>query len=160
MIVIRPLMRGDLDLLADWFAQPHVRAWWGPPEEEMAMVRSDLEGVGAGFEMWIASVEGVPFGYLQDGPPEGAEEPYYQGLEPGARVIDLLIGPPSHLGRGLAAPMLRAHAADLRAAGAPALYIDPDARNERAVRAYRRAGFTEVARHLDAGEETIVMRHA
>lgn len=160
MIAVRPLCGADLPMLADWFAAPHVRAWWGPPEEELDAVRADLERRpgASGFDMWIAEADGAPFGYLQDGPAERAEEPYYAGLEPGARAMDLLIGPPSRLRRGLAAPMVRRHAETLIGQGAPAVYLDPAAANGPALRAYARAGFAEAARHRGGGEETIVMR--
>ena len=148
--------RADLPLLRGWFSEPHVRAWWGTPEEEIAAVEADLGG--GGFAMWIASIEGVPFAYVQDGPPEQAEEPYYADPPEGHRAVDVLIGPPSHLGRGLAAPMLQAFAAHAAGRGIAGLLIDPDAANGPAVRAYRRAGFEEVSRHRDAEGETIVMR--
>ena len=144
-----------LDLLLEWFSQPHVREWWGPPEEELAAVEADLEG--GGFAMWIATLDGAPFGYVQDGDPAGAEEPYYANTPEGARAVDLLIGPPSHLGRGLAAPMLRAFARHVAERGARGLLLDPDAANERAVRAYRRAGFREIRRHRDGDRETVVL---
>ena len=160
MIEIRPLRRADLPLLESWFGEPHVREWWGPPEEEMDAVLADLEGRqgASGFDMWIAELDGAPFGYLQDGPTERAEEPYYAGLGGAARAMDALIGSPAHLGRGHAAPMVRRHAEGLVARGAAAVYLDPDAANERAVRAYARAGFIEVARHRGAGDETVIMR--
>ena len=42
---------------------------------------------------------------------------------------------------------------------APAVVIDPDPDNERAVRAYRRAGFRDVALRRDGdGDMTLVMR--
>ena len=59
----------------------------------------------------------------------------------GARAIDGFIGRPDLTGRGLGARFLRQRGDRLLAAGAPALVIDPDPSNERAVRAYRRAGF-------------------
>lgn len=146
--------RGHLPLLRDWFSYPHVREWWGPPEEELAAVEADLDGNG--FAMWIASLDGVPFAYVQDDDPARAEEPYYVGMPEGARAVDLLIGPPSQLGRGHAAPLLRAFAVHAEARGALGLLLDPDARNERAVRAYRRAEFREIRRHRDESGETIV----
>ena len=143
-------------MLLAWFSQPHVRRWWGPPGEELAMVEADLDG--GRFAMWIATLDGVPFAYVQDCDPALAEEPYYAGAPPGARAVDLLIGPPSHLGRGLAAPLLRAFSDHAAARGAASLLLDPDAGNAPAVAAYRRAGFAEAARDREGGAETVVMR--
>lgn len=155
-VTFAPVGRGDLPLLLRWFSEPHVRVWWGPPEEELAAVVKGLDE--GGFAMWIASAKGVPFAYVQDGPPEQAEEPYYAGAPSGWRAVDVLIGSPAHLGRGLAAPMMRAFAAHAEGRGFAGLLIDPDAANEPAVRAYRRAGFEEALRHRDADGEIIVMK--
>ena len=147
--------RAHLPMLLRWFGEPHVREWWGPPEEELAAVEADLGG--GGFAMWIASLDGAPFAYVQDGDPADAEEPYHAEPPEGARAVDLLIGPPSHLGRGLAAPLLLAFARHAAARGATGLLLDPDARNARAVAAYRRAGFRELFRHDDGSCETLVL---
>lgn len=154
-IAFEAVGRGHLGLLRGWFGEPHVLAWWGPPEEELAAVEADLGG--GGFAMWIASLDGVPFAYVQDGPPEQAEEPYYAGAPAGWRAVDVLIGARSHLGRGLAAPMLRAFADHAAARGVPGLLIDPDAANEPAVQAYLRAGFHELRRHRCEDGKAIVM---
>lgn len=156
-ISFEPVGREHLGLLRGWFSEPHVRAWWGEPDEEVAAVVADLDGVGSGFAMWVAHLDGVPFAYLQDGDPGAAEEPYYADPPDGARCVDLLIGAPSHVGRGLAPPLLRAFAAHAAGRGARMLLIDPDAANAPAVAAYRRAGFEETARHREGPKEIIVM---
>lgn len=141
-------------MLRGWFAEPHVREWWGPPEQEVAAVEADLDG--GRFAVWIASLDGVPFAYVQDCDPAEAEA-YYADAPPGARAADVLIGPPSHLGRGLAAPLLRAFARHAGARGASGLLLDPDGRNARALAAYRRAGFAERRRHRGGACETVVL---
>lgn len=142
-ITLRPLTEADLDLVHGWFGQPHVRAFWGTPEKELAAVKADLAGTGSGFTMLIASVDGAPFAYLQHQPTATAPDPYYADAPLGAQAIDLLIGPLEHLGKGLAAPLLDALAAHLTAQGTTALLLDPDIANTRALKAYRRAGFTD-----------------
>jgi len=63
------------------------------------------------------------------------------------------------IGRGHGSAMLALYARRLLAQGAPAVLIDPDPDNERAVRAYRRAGFQDVALRPDGdGDMTLVMR--
>jgi aminoglycoside 6'-N-acetyltransferase len=159
-LTLRPVRHADLDLLRGWFAQPHVRVWWGMPEGELAAMRADLDGAAeaSGFEMRLALVDGDPIGYVQDGPLPATEEPYLQGLEPGARAIDYLIGPPDRLRCGYGAAMLRARADALLAEGVPCIYVDPDAANAGSVGAARRADLAEVARHEADGETTLVFR--
>ncbi len=159
-IAFGPVGEGDLPMLRDWLSQPHVRRWWGPPDDEIAAIRADLpprSPGGSGFDMWIATADGTPFAYIQDGDPRGAREPYYRASPAGYRAVDLLIGPPSHIGRGLAAPMLRAFAAHAKDRGAAGLLLDPHPGNLPAVSAYARAGFIAIAHHDDPEDPAIVM---
>ncbi|MBC7479121.1 MAG: acetyltransferase [Pseudorhodobacter sp.] len=156
--ILRPLTRDDLPLVADWLATPHARAWWGDPAEQLALVTEDLDNPL--MDQQIASFGATPFGYLQSYPvhawPEGA--PHLADFPGGSVAVDCFIGPPAMLGRGNGATMLRLYALHLLQA-APAVVIDPDPDNERAVRAYRRAGFRDVAMRRDgAGDMTLVMR--
>ena len=62
------------------------------------------------------------------------------------------------LGQGHGAAFLRLYVQALLAQGAPAVVIDPAPDNERAVRAYRRAGFRDVAvRACEDGDPALVM---
>ena len=55
--------------------------------------------------------------------------------------------------------MMRNYAQTLTFAGAPVVRTDPDPSDERAVRAYRRAGFATVAiRPGEDGDPVLVMR--
>ena len=146
--------RDHLPMLLGWFSEPYVQAWWGPPADALAAIEDDLDG--GRFAMWIASLDGEPFAYVQDCDPTEADECCYADAPPGARAVDLLIGPPSHLGRGLAAPLLRAFAGHAAARGATGFLLNPDAGNAAALAAYARAGFEEVARHRDGPAETVL----
>lgn len=138
-----PVTRADYPLLRRWLAEPHVRAWWGDPEEEIAMIDEDIDAMGQGgpTDMRIVRHEGRPFAYVQDYLAHHWEMPHYRDFPEGTRAVDTFLGEPAMLGRGHAARYLRQRAGELLAAGAPAVVIDPDPANERAVRAYRRAGF-------------------
>ena len=76
-----------------------------------------------------------------------------------ARAVESCIGVPDMSGQGLGAAMMRIYAQTLMSAGAPAVRTDPDPSNERAVRAYRRAGYANVAiRPGEDGDPVLVMR--
>src|ERR1043165_1698369 len=80
----RSMSVDDLPLVRDWLARPHVREWWGDPDEQFGLVSGDMnepamdqyivsliafssEG-GTGSRQENASMrkhDGVPFGYLQ-----------------------------------------------------------------------------------------------
>lgn len=157
-----PVTRADFPLLRGWLAEPHVQEWWDAPEREMRMIERDLENGPVDMrpvDMRIVSHEGRPFAYVQDYPARHWDMPHYADLPEGARAIDTFLGPPDMLGRGHAAAYLRQRAGDLLKAGAPAVVIDPSPDNARAVRAYRRAGFTgDTIRPCENGGPVIVMK--
>lgn len=158
---LQPMTRDHLPLLADWLTTPHARAWWGDPAEQLALVTGDLDEPL--MDQQIACLDGRPFGYLQSYPvhawPAGA--PHLVDFPPDTVAIDCFVGPADMLGQGHGASMVRLYAQTLLGRGAPVVVIDPDPDNERAVRAYRRAGFHDVALRADgAGDMTLVMRFA
>jgi len=61
--MFRPMIAADLPLVRRWLALPHVRQWWGVPEEQYSLVSCDLDEPA--MEQFIVSVAGSPLGYLQ-----------------------------------------------------------------------------------------------
>lgn len=147
------LTRADYPLMRGWLAQPHVRAWWGDPETEIAMIDEDIDSNGNGgpTDMRLVALDGQPFAYVQDYPAHHWPMPHYAAFPPGTRAVDTFLGDPAFLGQGHAPRYLRQRCTDLVAQGATAVVMDPDPDNERAVRAYRRAGF--VPRGIAPNEE-------
>ena len=133
------LTRADYPLMRGWLAQPHVRAWWGDPEEEIALIDEDIDAGPT--DMRLVVLGGQPFAYVQDYPAHHWHMPHYAGFPQGTRAVDTFLGDPAFLGQGHAARYLRQRCAELVTQGATAVVIDPSPDNERAVRAYRRAGF-------------------
>lgn len=158
---LRVLDRADLPMLAGWLATPDLQRWWGDPVEQLALVTEDIDAPL--MDQMLASMDGRPYGYLQSYPvhawPAGA--PHLAEFPDGARAVDCFIGVTDLIGRGHGSAMLRLYAHHLRALGAVDVVIDPDPENQRAVRAYRRAGFRDVALRPDGdGDMTLVMRFA
>jgi aminoglycoside 6'-N-acetyltransferase len=61
--VFRRMIRADLALIQDWLVLPHVREWWGEPDEQYALVGGDLDEPA--MDQYIVCLDGAPFGYLQ-----------------------------------------------------------------------------------------------
>jgi aminoglycoside 6'-N-acetyltransferase len=149
-----PLTRADCPPMRHRLAQPHVRAWLGDPDEEIAPIGEDIETGPT--DMRPVTHEGRPFANVQDYPAHRWPMPQYAGFPPGTRAMDTFLGDPAFLGQGHAPRCLRARA--LLAQGYPAVVIDPDPANERAVRAYRRAGFrADGILPCEGGDPVIVM---
>ncbi len=153
-----PATPDDLPLLHGWLREPHVREWWGDPDEEIVLIREglDLDWV----ESFLVTTQGTAFAYLQTWDLFG--EPGYRPFPeqpPGTRGIDPFIGPPDMLGRGHGSAMLAAFMTCRFGQGAPRFVIDPDPANVRAVAAYRKAGFVaQGERNTDEGRILFMVR--
>lgn len=150
-----PLTRSDYARMRGWLDQPHVRAWWGDPDTEIALIDAEIDGDTA--DLRLVAYQGRPFAYVQDYPAHHDPMPQYAEFPPGTRAMDTFLGEPDMLGQGHAARYLNLRAADLRRRY-PAVVIDPDPSNERAVRAYRRAGFRAIRTTTgETGKPVLVM---
>ncbi len=131
-VTVRPAAAGDAAMLARWHLDPEVRRYWDdetPSEEELLAMLADPD-----LDPYIVEADGEPVGYLQawfDAPTGSAGLDMY--LLAGAR------------GRGLGPEAARTLARHLlETAGMERVTVDPYVWNERAVRAWRRAGFRPV----------------
>lgn len=150
-----PLTRGDLPLLHAWLQQPHVRAHYDDGLRTLAQVADHYGGVIRGEDAtraYIASCDRVRIGYLQSY--RIADYPAYAdalGVTDDAAGVDMLIGDPAYVHRGLGAPLLAAFVANVVTAAT--CWIGPAVDNPRAIRAYERAGFEHV-RTIDVPGES------
>lgn len=134
----RSFTAADLPLMATWLVRPHVREWWGDPEEQLALVASDLDHPD--MDQFLVLAGGRPFAYIQCYRLGVWNEGF--GPQPaGTRGIDQSIGEPDMLGRGHGSAFVRQFSDDLLARGVPRVVTDPDPDNPRAIRAYEKAGF-------------------
>jgi aminoglycoside 6'-N-acetyltransferase len=143
--IFRPMTESDLPLIRRWLETPHVREWWGDPEEQYALVSGDLDEPA--MDQYIFSMTGAPFGYLQCYDLT-AWNVGFGPQPPGTRGIDLFIGEPGMIERGHGSALVRAFVESLLQSGAPRIVMDPDPANDRAIRAYEKAGF-EIDRMVD-----------
>ena len=139
----------DLPLVEAWLHRPHVARWWGDPERALSAVRQHPLAAHA-----IILADARPVGYLCWQEPPG-EELAAAGLSdlPGGLVdVDILIGEPASLGRGVGPTALSQLLAKLRADGVPAVGLCADATNYRALKAYEKAGFRRFRDFYEAGQ--------
>jgi RimJ/RimL family protein N-acetyltransferase len=156
----------DLPLMRRWLDMPHVQAWWGEPETELGYIRDMIEGQDT-TRPFIFSVDGERVGYIQYwfiGDHQNAswisDYPWLAELPPEAVGVDLTIGDPAKLERGIGSTVLRAFAERLVGEGYRTIIIDPDPENKRAVRAYEKAGFQAIPRLLGRTGDTLIMQYA
>ena len=134
----RPVTTADLPLIQRWLSLPHVREWWGDPQEQYALVSGDLDEPAT--DQFIFSAAGSPFGYLQCY--DLTEWNTGFGPQPqGTRGIDLFIGELDMIGRGHGSALIRRFVDGRLRKGLARMVTDPDPANARAIRAYEKAGF-------------------
>jgi aminoglycoside 6'-N-acetyltransferase len=129
----------DLPLLQRWQRIADVAKWWG---DEEPFEESDL--TDSRIAMWIVSLEGRPFAYMQDYPVHGWEGHHFGYLPAGARGVDQYIGLPDMIGRGYGTSFMRQRLAALFDADVPVVATDPHPDNHRAIAAYKKVGFCVV----------------
>jgi aminoglycoside 6'-N-acetyltransferase len=134
----RPMTSADLPKIRHWLAIPHVREWWGDPSEQYALVSGDLDEPA--MDQFIVSARSNDFGYLQCYDLTAWNSGFGEH-PPGTRGIDIFIGEPDMIGRGHGSAFIRCFVDDRLKNGAPRIVTDPDPLNNRAVRAYEKAGF-------------------
>ena len=143
--VFRPMTTADLPMIRQWLAHPHVREWWGDPDEQYALVSGDL--IEPAMDQFVVSTNGADFGYIQCYDLTAWNSGF--GEQPaGTRGIDLFIGEPGMIERGHGSRLIRAFVDDKLALSAPRMVTDPDPDNARAIGAYEKAGFAK-ARLVD-----------
>ena len=143
MVTFIPVTEAHRPLLQGWLQQPHWREWWGEAEEELRLIYAVEDGEHQPF---IACINGVPIAYVQCWwPAQHPDVDWVKDMTVTERGIDISIGDASNLGKGLGSLIVKHFAAKLFAEGATRLVIDPDMRNERAIAAYMKAGFTPYA---------------
>lgn len=148
-LAVRPLRREELHLLVRWLSMPHVDAWWHEP--------LDADGVLAKYgpridgrepvHMLLIEHGGRPIGWMQWYRwRDYAQHAGRLGAEPEAAGLDLAIGEPDLLGRGLGPRAIRELLGRIVFAdpAITACVSDPEERNTRSVRAFEKAGFAAV----------------
>ena len=155
--IFRPINAADLPLIRRWLASPHVRMWWGDPQEQYALVSGDLDEPA--MDQYIVSATGNPLGYIQCYDLTAWSSGF--GPQPaGTRGIDQFIGEPDMIGRGHGSSFIRQFVDGLLTSSVPRVVTDPDPGNGRAIGAYEKAGFVR-DRMVDTpdGEALLMVRN-
>jgi aminoglycoside 6'-N-acetyltransferase len=138
---VRPATERDVELLVHWHADPEVSRYWDDEtftsdEMRARLAREDVDS-------YLVEADGEPIGYIQA---------WWDDDEPRRGGIDMFLVP-SARGRGLGPDAARALTEQLLASGWTRVTVDPYVSNERAIRAWRNAGFVRVDERERAPDE-------
>ena len=136
--VFHPMTRDHLPMVRRWLRTPDVARWWGDPGAQFELVRGDLDHPD--MDQYIVATRGRPFGYIQCYR-LGAWNCGFGAQPPQTRGIDQFIGEPDLIGCRHGANFIRQFADALLENTTPRVVTDPDPANQRAIRAYEKAGF-------------------
>lgn len=137
---LRTASRADWTLIRRWLARDDIQDWWGPLASTEAEVNMALASAHAICR--IIEADGVPVGYAHavDATLWGENLP--DSLKPGTWDLDLFIASEEHRGVGVGQVALALLKDEVFATTlAVAVCVFPSIKNERAVRAYEKAGF-------------------
>ena len=140
----------DDELISRWFHAPHVSEFWGEAPTNVRDCRSAMTGVCVLFDYWIGRDDTIPFCLLitTDATRDTPEHLVPFLPETGeAWTLDILIGPPEYVGRGIATQMLESFLSHIQYQNRAlrTVLIDPEANNSRAIHVYEKAGFQLVS---------------
>ncbi len=145
---VRAAGAADEALVGGWLGEPEVFAYWGgaapSPEEVRAHCSTRFE---RGENVWafIILEDDDPVGYLQAWRRFGGEAGFNLFLQPDAR------------GRGIGSTALRLMAEHVTAILRwPAVTVDPERTNARALRAFAKAGFVALGSPRDDAAHVVL----
>ncbi len=158
-VTFRRLAETDFPVLAQWLAEPHVRAFYQKDPVSLAQVASEYGPAVRLEEPTICSLalhRGAPFAYLQCY--RNLDYPEWANVIGAADgiSIDLFIGDPAYLGRGFGQSALRAYLDEVAFpsyAGERRAYIGHELTNHAALRCSKAVGFQPLRRFSEDGVE-------
>ena len=131
-------LQTDLALLGRWLRSPHVVRWWGTPDLYLTALAQRSSDTHA-----VITADGRPVGYVcwQRPSPSELEAAGLTDLPEDLVDIDILIGEPELLGRGLGPRALVLLLAKLHREGVGLAGLGTSSSNRAAIRAFEKAGF-------------------
>ena len=148
-ISFRQLRASDLRLMHRWLNTAHVRRWWYAEGSSYAEIEEHylpaIEGREA-TKLFLILYEGEPpIGFIQSYRISAKDDETYAGLVDveDSAGLDLFIGDPEYLHRGLGRHVIRRFLSEhvFIDPGVEVCVIGPEPKNVAAIRAYEKAGF-------------------
>lgn len=175
-VILRKAFIDDLKMIQAWDKEPHVAAAIGADEDiEDQWLEKQLTTPSPFIWIYSAEINNQPIGCLQICDPVYEETHYWESalsqlkldkkeLSPNAdstsslRAIDIWIGPKEYLGKGYGTQMMKlAHELCFQSANVTKILIDPLISNVRAIRFYKKLGYSEVKNHCFGDDHCLIM---
>lgn len=150
-----PLAENHLDLILHWLKEPHVKPFWtesADPEEVRAKFRGKAAKRIFGFvvEQLVEQLDepsgsgaARPIAYIQHYEAWNVGPGWWPDARPGVYGLDLMVGPPDLVGKGLGTEIVDRFISEILRPGREVIEViaDPDPANLSAIRAFEKCGF-------------------
>ncbi len=143
----RKVQQADFPLIHQWLNTSYVAQWWGQAAISLEKVNEEYSAYLDGsdpIQPFLIVYDTLPIGEIQTYRLSDYPE-WHQIIEPTEESagVDIFIGHPDYIHRGLGSSILKKFIAEIVFAqeGIEGCIIDPDPANKNAIRAYEKAGF-------------------
>ena len=149
------------DIIFKWLAETHMQEFWDNSQEHKDDILNFIHGRKQHYfygttQYWVGYIDDQPFSFIlsdQILSTQNISDVHHQHLSEAGHttVLDFGIGHIAYLGKGLAAPTLKAFMAFFQKSIDPktdTFFIDPDIKNPRAIHVYEQAGFKLVGNYV------------
>jgi RimJ/RimL family protein N-acetyltransferase len=151
MFRFRPLTSDDFPLLLAWLSQAYIKEWWDDGDDTLEKVADHYGRQDETSRFLLVTTEDgeKPIGYFQHYP-----------WDDGWIGIDQFIGDESLINKGVGTQAIELFVEMIMLQHEPpAIFLDPDPNNKRAIRCYEKAGFVHYeTKTTEAGTAAYMMR--
>ncbi len=147
-ITFKKVESDQLNLLTTWLKKPYIREYWGDGGKTIPDFKKFAAAKKSFFQHYFASYNQRPIAYLMTSIIRATGDDFAKWREKTGKTLtfDFLIGEEEFLGVGFSHLIITKFIEDV-CSEAAAIITDPEARNERAIHAYEKAGFVKVGNH-------------
>lgn len=131
-------LEDDLPLVTQWLQRPHVQRWWGEPEQNLDDIHLHTPESAA---LIVVDEKAVGFVCHQHLSREELQAAGLEDLPDHLVDIDIMLGEPDFMGRGIGPEALRLLCVQLTERGVTLVGVAAATANRRALSAFHKAGF-------------------
>ena len=155
-----PFNESHLAILRQWLNKDHVKPHWQEPEGADALKEKFLKTMPArSVHSFVFTEGGEPVGYIQYYEACKVGGGWWPDERPGVFGIDLMIGDSARIGQGLSTVIILEFLKFVQGREKVREFIiDPDATNQRAIRAFEKAGFLREKELTTPNGQALLMR--
>lgn len=161
MISFKEFIESHVPIFMQWLKEPHVSPFWQETENPAELTEKYIHDFPKR-HVWpfIITFNNEEIGYIQFYDAFKVGNGWWEDEAPGTFGIDLLLGNSDFTGKGLAPKIIKEFVSFIRKIKPEItnVIIDPDPGNQRAIKAFQKAGFIIESEVITPGGKALLMR--